>query len=456
MFKRVWYYVTRKRVKTFLMFFLLFGIAALMISGLAIRKATTATREKVDQSIGTSFTVSNNMEFNLGTSRGGTVPKELIEKISKVKGVTRTVRRMNGAARLVNAELVDKPEAYGPYAEETPEEYRNVLVFNGTDHSDMDSLFRMESIRLSQGRHIQEGDTYKALVHETFAKENHLKIGDKLIFEPFEEDEDNRNPSKEPVEMEIIGLFTGENASPVAYASELFENIIMTDLQTIWKLYGETEETAVYNRATFFTANADEMKAAMEEAEKSWSDWKNYKLLANEREYQVLRKSANTLEKMVNGLLIGTFLISAGIIVLVLFLWMRGRRKETGILMALGVSKVQIVFQYILELALIAIISLFLSFFTGKAMANSIGNLLVQKSSQNVTSAASAQMSFMLGADADSSALVKTIDEIQVTVEPMDLVIVAGVEFGVILFGILLSCTPMLKMKPKEILSQMS
>lgn len=48
-FKRGWLYVTRKKNKTILMFFILFSIATAILSGVAIQKATSITRNQINQ-----------------------------------------------------------------------------------------------------------------------------------------------------------------------------------------------------------------------------------------------------------------------------------------------------------------------------------------------------------------------------------------------------------------------
>ena len=46
-------------------------------------------------------------------------------------------------------------------------------------------------------------------------------------------------------------LFDGHNKSAVTYSQELYENTAITDIHTAAKLYGYTEDTAIYGDATF-------------------------------------------------------------------------------------------------------------------------------------------------------------------------------------------------------------
>lgn len=84
-FKRGWLYVTRKKNKTILMFFILFSIATAILSGVAIQKATSITRNQINQSMGAYFSLSTNPMTNpgIGTRGMGIVPKEIVDKIKK-------------------------------------------------------------------------------------------------------------------------------------------------------------------------------------------------------------------------------------------------------------------------------------------------------------------------------------------------------------------------------------
>jgi hypothetical protein cdivTM_02953 len=49
------------------------------------------------------------------------------------------------------------------------------------------------------------------LVHEDFAKANNLKLGSKIKLKANQYDTDNEHPSKDEVEVEIVGILNGKN-----------------------------------------------------------------------------------------------------------------------------------------------------------------------------------------------------------------------------------------------------
>ena len=76
-FKRARLYITRKKMKSLIMLFILFGIATAVLSGISIKKAATIAKENSIKDI------DNNFASNLDDS----VPESLVNKISKVDGI---------------------------------------------------------------------------------------------------------------------------------------------------------------------------------------------------------------------------------------------------------------------------------------------------------------------------------------------------------------------------------
>ncbi len=90
------------------------------------------------------------------------------------------------------------------------------------------------------------------ILHKDLAAKNNLKVGDKIKLKSNLYDADNEKRANETVEVEIKGLFDGHGKSAVTYNQELYENTLITDVHTAAKVYGNTEDTATYQDATFF------------------------------------------------------------------------------------------------------------------------------------------------------------------------------------------------------------
>ena len=82
-----------------------------------------------------------------------------------------------------------------------------------------------------------------------------------------------------------------------------------------------------------------------------------YTIVKSEDTFLALSKSFDSLDKIINMVLIGAIIAGIIILSLVLAFWIQGRVHETGILLSIGVSKFNIISQYIIELLLISILA---------------------------------------------------------------------------------------------------
>ena len=235
--QRAWYFVTRKKIKTLIMMVILILISTVILSGLAIKNGTDQAASKIGEKVQSAFVLENNARYNMGTPRGaGTVKNKDIEQIAKLDGVTGSVRRMDALVDLKNAKQVRLPGGVTDYDTKKEKEYGEAVNFMGVNDSSRELKFRTETFKLVAGRHINENDKFKVLVHEDFAKMNKLQLGSKIKVQANPHDPDNLQKSHETAEVEIVGIFSGKNSRKAAVRSELFENIFYTDLTTTRKV----------------------------------------------------------------------------------------------------------------------------------------------------------------------------------------------------------------------------
>ena len=370
--------------------------------------------------------------------------------------MTGSVRRMDALVDLKNAKQIRLPGGASDYDAKKEKEYGEAVNFMGVNESAHELKFRTETFKLVAGRHITENDKFKVLVHEDFVKQNNLKIGSKLKVQANPYDPDNLQKSRESAEVEIVGIFSGKNSRKAAVRSELFENIFYTDLATTRKVNKVNLDNEIYQNVTFFAKDISTMGKVLEQAKKLPVDWKMYQLTKSEQELAGITSTLSGIYGLVFGVMVLGMVIGVGVLALVLFLWINERRKEVGVLLAIGVSKTKIVLQFCLEILMIFVVSFGLSYFTSKTVAQNIGNDLVAQASKNTTKEINQSLrGGNFGADADSSVSTKTIDHIEVKVEPK-LLVGTGI-FGVIVIivSVLIAATPILKLKPKKLLMEM-
>lgn len=461
MMKRAWLYVTRKKSKTFLMFLILLGIATATISGMSIKKATTDARNQVNESINASFTIRNNIQNNSGIgSRGmSNVPASAIQQIKEVDGISTYNARMIGEVDLIDLEKVPLQNKSVQYDDESMEKYKYVSDLDGMTDSSLDNKFISGVMDLEEGRHIKADDKQKVLVHKDFAQLNGLKMNDKLYVK--QSDLASVSPEegavKEEIGLEIVGLFTGSNMSQATMESELTENQLITDLDTIKKLRGYSSENSVYGEAKFYVSDPKELASIVKEVNELPIDWFNYEIQESTNDYPALTGSLDNMDGLINKMLVGIIIVSAIILSLVLAFWINGRVHETGVLLSLGISKLNIVMQYILELFIIAILAFGLSYFTGQIIAQNIGDSMVQQAGEKSDAEVKEGLGGMqFGADPETSTVSQTLEKIDVSITLAEMGYVWLIGGLIILLSVSISSIFIIRLKPKEILSKMS
>ena len=258
--QRAWHFITRKKIKTLIMMVILILISTVILSGLAIKNGTDQAASKIGEKVQSAFVLENNARYNMGTPRGaGTVKNKDIEQIAKLDGVTGSVRRMDALVDLKNAKQARLPGGATDYDAKKEKEYGEAVNFMGVNDSSRELKFRTETFKLVAGRHINENDKFKVLVHEDFAKMNKLQLGSKIKVQANPHDPDNLQKSHESAEVEIVGIFSGKNSRKAAVRSELFENIFYTDLATTRKVNKVNLDNEIYQNVTFFAKDVNTM-----------------------------------------------------------------------------------------------------------------------------------------------------------------------------------------------------
>ena len=455
MLKNAITYVLRKKVKTLIIFCVLLCMSTMALSGIAVKKATDNAAKETFKTINSSFSMQINRRVNQGTPRGsGNIKGSDIEKIRKVKGISDYVKRMGVIGDIVNHDLVELTgENAGAISEERKERFGRASLITGINDSSKDDRFVSETFKLKKGRHLKDSDKYKVLIHEDLAKKNKLKIGDKFKIKSNRYDADNINKANETVEVEIVGFFGGKNKKDVTYPQELYENYILSDIETARKLYNYTKDNEIYQDAAFYIKNGESLEKVMSLVKELPIDWKQYDLLKSSNNFPVLQESINAIYRVANILFIGSLIFSGLILTLILFLWINGRRKEIGIMLSIGMKKTKIFGQFLNEILFISLFSFIGSFYLGRVIAKFIGNTILRQVTSSIGRTLAANNGTNLGGGADAEGFNKMITELNVTINPGDMKWVVIMGIIIITIAVAIASYKLLAKRPKELLS---
>ena len=434
MIKNAVAYVTRKSLKSVIILLVILSMSTLSLISLSIKDATNKASEEAFGNVTNSFSIEINRQVNPGTPRGGgNVKGQDIKKISENENIHSYVKRINSVADLVDHDIIETQETLAYQSPERAKNFKRTVMLTGVNDSSKETKFVSGAYKLTEGQHLQDQDKNKVLMHKDLAEKNGLKVGDKIKVKSNLFDADNEKGANETVEAEIKGLFDGHNNAGVSAAQELYENTLITDISTAAKVYGNTEDTAVYQDATFFVKGDKNLDQVIKELGKLDINWREYNLVKSTSNYPALQQSISGIYSIANKLFAGSLIFAGAVVSLLLFLWMNARKKEIAVLLSLGISKTKIFGQFLIELMLLSIPAFIGSYFLASCIAKE--------------SSAS-----QLGGGAEIDGFNKTLTSLDISILPKSMMYVILFMSLVLILSLIISSSGILKKSPKDLL----
>ncbi|EHK2357487.1 ABC transporter permease [Clostridium perfringens] len=454
MIKNAFAYVTRKSLKSVIILLVILAMSALSLISLSIKDATNRASEETFGNITSSFSMEINRQVNPGTPRGGgNVKGEDIKKISENKNIYSYVKRINSVADLIDYDIVETKETLANQSPERSKNFKRTVMLTGVNESSKENKFVSGAYKLIEGKHLENQDKNKVLMHKDLAKKNNLKVGDKIKVKSNLFDADNEKGANETVEVEIKGLFDGHNNGVVSAPQELYENTLITDINTAAKVYGNTEDTAVYQDATFFVKGDKNLEKVIKDIGKLDINWREYNLIKSSSNYPALQQSISGIYSIANKLFAGSLIFAGVVVSLLLFLWINARKKEIAVLLSLGTSKLTIFGQFLIELIFISIPAFIGSYFLASYTGDKLGNNILNRVTGDIAKQIAKQSSSsQLGGGAEIDGFNKTLTSLDINILPKSMMYVILFMSLVLIISLIISSSSILKKNPKELL----
>ena len=458
--KRAFLYMFRKRGKSLILLLTLLIISTFVLTGLSILTAAEQSALSLRQSVGGSIKLeldenSPNWTYQQGVGgvlvdyTGTPITDADIEKVMSVKGI----RDYNGIGD-GSVFAMDFSFIPGISFGQTRDYSRLPSVSN----SEYFNYFRRGAFKLVEGRHITPEDDHAVLISTALAERNGLKLGDTITVQC------SYDAGGYPdVSLKIVGIYeVAMDNGQFNTTSTDKRNRLIIDHKAMQEIM-QRDSIQYDNGVEFFVDDPKNIDTIAAEIRKLDLDWSCFKLTVDNTAYEAVASPLTAMQSMVTGLIIGIVIVSIGILALILNMWIKQRTHETGILLSIGVSKVKIVAQYILETLMIAIIAFGLSNFTSGTIAQGTSNLLFAQAIQNQP-----EVEIDLPDDGteylditgqyipyDTSNMV-TPDNVEVHVMSASLLRVCLLGIVICTAAVMLASLPVMKMQPKNILSQIS
>ena len=423
-FKRAYLYITRKKVRSIIMFMLLTIISTVLLSSNILNHTVKGISNKIYESSNFGFTVKNLSK----TDKEIFVKK--LDKITNLPDIKGANYQFATPVNLLGSKVV---EGQNNLILDEKTNKNNLVMLNANTNTADNSDFKSEVLKLKKGRHIGPEDRNKVLVHEEFAKLNNLDIGSKIKLEKANSSE-QKTTNKD---YEVVGIYSGtKNNEFQGLSSDFIENTVYTDYKSSQELMGYSESDKKVTSVDYFVKNPEKLEYVAKSAENLAIE--DTEVVKSNKNFQTVIASLQSIEKIIDIVKIGSIIASVIILSLVLIFWLRERLHEIGILLSIGTSKTKIILQQIIELVYIAVFSIILS--------SVLENVILKYGVKNAID--------KLGVDNLPEAISQQI--LNVKVELGYVLTVSAILFLIIVCSIVITSLIKLRMKPKEILSKMS
>lgn len=438
LYKRGILYVIRKPSKSLLLGLIIFVISTLVLCGLASLDAEVKKSTELRGTTGSGFTLKSIDKWGDEQSDGSRVAKqepiskELIERIMEIEGIKSYNASFKGGLCFYDKDNNLYRNDFNTEANDG-EWFMNKFQGSYCTNTEYDSMFLTRKLELVEGHHITDKDKNAIIISKKLADSLGLNVGDKMYGLVNPENNDQSVP------LTIIGLFDVliDEEDP----NNSMDNITLNDLYGGYSYYWFSDMHPAeiqlknypddlkamsegYPFTDFFVKDPKNLEKIIQEVQNMEEiNWDDFEIVANDEVYERSGSSMSDISFLIRTVMIIIVVISMGIITLILNVWVKNRTKETGILLAVGISKTSIIIQHIIEVGIISVCSFPLAFGCSQLLAENIGNLFGKTS---------------------------------IIVTTNHFILVCGFGAVLLIIAILVSCIPAMRFKPKEILSKMS
>ena len=416
-FNRAYLYIVRKKVRSSILFLIVTLISFFLLSGSVLNTTVNNISKNLYKDVNFGFNIESADKSNKE------IEKDTLKKIEELKGITTKNYIFSKPVTVEGKKVVQ--ENQNITLNDEIKNKSNLVMMSGITASKSNIDFKSEVLKLEKGRHIEENDKNKIMIHEKFAELNSVNLGDKIKLAQ----------EGKSLELEVVGIYSGEKTNTFnGLSSDFIENTVYTDYKSSQELSNLTANNKVTS-VEYGVEDPTKLDDVIKTVENLGIN--NLMVSKSNKNYELITSSVESITKITNMIRIGSVMVGVVILSLILMFWVRERTYEIGILLSLGTSKVNLVLQFIVEVLLVTIVGLItalgIEMTTIKYLASNVGSIF-------------------------SEDLPKTIaDELMMmSVNGIDIINLVIVMIAIVIISVVVALLPILKMKPKKILTNIN
>ena len=356
MIKNAIAYITRKRNRTLIIFIILTIVLSCLYSCLTIMKSSDEIEKALYESSNSSISITrkDGNYFNVNE----------FKDIEKLKEIEEKIIQYDGLAKLKDAKVVSGEQRIN--RDDLSDEFKNVVSLQATNNTKRNILFSSGVFTIKEGKNIGENDKDSIIVHEEFAKQNNLKLGDEVDLELLDVEKSGKIKSHK---FKIIGIFSGKkHETYTGLSSDFSENMVFVDYSTSQEILNKSENNKIANKILMYSSSAESTDLALNKLKELKIDESKYFVEKDSNAFEESLESVSGIKHIIKIMTYSIMLGGMVVLLLILILWLRERIYEIGIFLSIGISKIQIIMQFIFELIFISIPSIISSLFLGNVL----------------------------------------------------------------------------------------
>ena len=313
MIKNAIAYITRKRNRTLIIFIILTIVLSCLYSCLTIMKSSNEIEKTLYESSNSSISITkkDGKYFNINQ----------FKDIEKIKEIEEKIIQYDGLAKLKDAKVVSGKQKIN--REDLSDEFKNVVSLEATNNTKRNILFSSGVFTIKEGKNIGENDKNSIIVHEEFAKQNNLKLGDEVNLELLDTEKSGKIKSHK---FKIIGIFSGKKQETyTGLSSDFSENMVFVDYSTSQEILNKSENNKIANKILMYSGSAESTDLALNKLKKLKIDESKYFVEKDSNAFEESLESVSGIKHIIKIMTYSIMLGGMVVLSLILILWLRER-----------------------------------------------------------------------------------------------------------------------------------
>lgn len=333
--RRIQLFIVRNSSKNIVIFMLLMFITVFVLILVSTVEGVQNAGASLKKDIQASFRIQGNYIENIQDGIFETYPidKSIVEMISSYDEIA--TYNITQRTEYVAEDLI------------LPSGQLQGELIGNTD-TGLSNDFRKNAVALIKGKCVFEDGKCEAVISKEFAEENELDIDDSFNLKILE--------GESSIVFKVIGIYeAGQN-------DEFNTDTIFTSNEVIWNMYYAGEFEKIHGSVTFFVSDPGAIENIILEIKDNIPiDWNQYVINTDKGNYNKVSYQLQSIEKLSIILTVISVLIAFVILILLLVARTRERITEIGILLSIGVNKVELIIQFLVEVNILLFFALMVS-----------------------------------------------------------------------------------------------